>query len=100
MNRRSFFKSLGMGLFAVAVVPALVTKRWNEESELQARLEKMQHRVGYTGRTYYETGIIYCPYIPLIVGQGGVTMEDFSYTTKIPTKYPSKFVSYYNGAQG
>ncbi len=67
MNRRGFLRTIGIAAFAVAVVPALVTKRWNEESELQKHLEKMQCQVGFRGISYSEAGYVYAPYIPLMI---------------------------------
>jgi hypothetical protein len=57
-NRRSFFKK-ALGTLVAPFLPNLPVSKPVEFVPAKATL-------GYKGREFYDTGIIYCPYIPLI----------------------------------
>lgn len=64
MNRRGFFKRLGMAVGA-ALLPISVISY--DPVKQQVSKPKTDHSflVGYRGHQFFESGIVYAPYIPI-----------------------------------
>jgi len=58
MNRRRFFKALGLGTTALVVAPINFVKKLGTDFIPWSQ-------TGYKGITTLEAGFIYCPYIPI-----------------------------------
>lgn len=73
MNRRSFLKAALFGLGALAIPSTLIPKRepnyepWYAPAGLQRGKILEPITVEYKGRTVFDAGYVYCPYIPLTI---------------------------------
>jgi hypothetical protein len=65
MNRRSFFKRLGMAVGAVMLPTSILSYDPVKQEVVNPKLDNSPV-LGYKGHQFLEAGVVYAPYIPLI----------------------------------
>jgi hypothetical protein len=81
MNRRSFVKGLATLFGTIIVAPKLLLT----ENIITPTIVAQEFiDVGYEGSEYMDSGMYYCPYIPLQISKvvNGTTTELINFTTR------------------